>query len=118
MTPEDTLNSPIEGTIGDINAEQLLHPPRFRERVARDVAEKLVSLFGYSLLGLLGGGFILVAIILVATLSGSSNTLVGIDLVERLIVPYLRGIGTFLSTSFGPLLAFILGHYFGERQPK
>ena len=28
----------------------------------------------------------------------------------------LVGVGTFLSSVFGPLLAFVLGYYFGERR--
>ena len=30
----------------------------------------------------------------------------------------LAGVGTFLSSVFGPLLAFVLGYYFGERGKK
>jgi MFS family permease len=33
-------------------------------------------------------------------------------------VPALKEVGTFLSSVFGPLLAFVLGYYFGERKSK
>jgi hypothetical protein len=33
-------------------------------------------------------------------------------------VPALKEVGTFLSSVFGPLLAFVLGYYFGEKKSK
>jgi hypothetical protein len=33
-------------------------------------------------------------------------------------LPALKEAGTFLSSVFGPLLAFVLGYYFGEKKSK
>jgi hypothetical protein len=40
------------------------------------------------------------------------------DLLGKAGVPALKEAGSFLSGVFGPLLAFVLGYYFGERKAK
>jgi hypothetical protein len=40
------------------------------------------------------------------------------DLVGKAGIPALKEAGSFLSGVFGPLLAFVLGYYFGERKSK
>jgi polyferredoxin len=39
-------------------------------------------------------------------------------LLTKAAMPILKEAGTFLSSVFGPLLAFVLGYYFGERKSK
>jgi hypothetical protein len=34
------------------------------------------------------------------------------------IIPFMEKIATFSATVFGPLLAFVLGYYFGEKQAR
>jgi len=36
-------------------------------------------------------------------------------LITAAVIPFLEKVGTFLTTVFGPLLAFILGYYFGQK---
>ena len=36
-------------------------------------------------------------------------------LITLAVIPFLEKVGTFLTTVFGPLLAFILGYYFGQK---
>jgi hypothetical protein len=39
-----------------------------------------------------------------------------VELLTKAAAPALKEFGTFLSTVFGSLLAFILGYYFGEKK--
>ncbi len=34
------------------------------------------------------------------------------------VIPFMEKVGTFATTVYGPLLAFILGYYFGEKNER
>jgi hypothetical protein len=83
-----------------------------KEATAKQIAWHLLQTFRYALLLVLGLGF--------GTLFYEQATQpqsVG-SLMKDSIVPFVSGVGTFSSTLFGPLLAFVLGHYFGQRDHK
>lgn len=77
-------------------------------RAAEGVASTLVRYFGLSLLIALTGG---VAVILAVRFSGTESAGALVDDYLSL----LQAVGTFSATVFGPILGFILGHYFGKQ---
>jgi hypothetical protein len=81
-----------------------------KEATARTIAHSLLQTFRYSLWGTIIFGFIT---ILADHWSGKAQAGV---LVKESVVPMMTSVGTFCSTLFGPLLAFVLGYYFGERK--
>lgn len=81
-----------------------------KEATARTIAHSLLHTFRYSLWGIILLGFIT---ILADHWSGKAQ--VGV-LIKESVVPMITSVGTFGSTLFGPLLAFVLGYYFGERK--
>jgi hypothetical protein len=81
-----------------------------KEETARTVAHSLLLTFRVSLWGTLLLGF---TTIIVDHWSGKGQAGV---LIKDSVVPMLTSAGTFGSTLFGPLLAFVLGYYFGERK--
>jgi len=80
-----------------------------KELAARWVAQAIVVVFGISLTLILVGGFFLIRGM------PHENTKL---LVTDSIIPFLEKVGTFSTSVFAPLLAFILGYYFGEREAK
>lgn len=84
-------------------------PPK--EAGARWVASAIVITFG-SCLGLL----LLLGFGLLFWLRWSPDKLE--PLFQKGVIPFVEKVGTFASTVFGPLLAFILGYYFGEKGSK
>lgn len=85
-----------------------------KERSAAWVAQALVCIFGGVLAVSLVCGFLIIAYHPPPPLSGGTSTTETIVSLE--VIPLLQAIGTFASTVFGPLLAFVLGYYFGERK--
>jgi hypothetical protein len=79
-----------------------------KQKGATWVAKGIVLIFGGLLIVMLVGGFILIGLIPHAKDGGK-------NIVEAAIIPLLTGVGTFAATVFGPLIAFILGYYFGEK---
>jgi len=84
-----------------------------RERSAREIAHHLVTTFRYSLWGALAAGC---AVCLIGAVT-DRNWGIGL-IVKDAVVPFLQAVGTFATTVFGPLLAFILGYYFGEKRNR
>ena len=82
-----------------------------RERSAREIAHHLVTTFRYSLWGALAAGCIVCLIGAIAEGRWGMG-----PIVKEAVVPFLQAVGTFATTVFGPLLAFILGYYFGEKR--
>jgi hypothetical protein len=85
-----------------------------RETSAKEIAKGLVNVFRLSLLGVLAGGFVLLGI-------SATGIFFRVDmspmsaLMKDTAIPFLQAAGTFATTVFGPLLAFVLGYYFGEK---
>ena len=96
--------------------QDLLQPPSFKESAAKSIAERLVTIFGIAVLGSLGFGFFLVLLLALGwTHQPSPNPEA---FIKEGAVPLITTIATFASTVFAPLLAFILGYYFGEKRGK
>ena len=89
-------------------------PAAAKERGAAWVAKGLVLIFGGMILACLVGGFTLIG--LHPPASGGSDS--KDTIVSLALLPLFQGIGTFASTVFGPLLAFVLGYYFGEKKQE
>jgi hypothetical protein len=102
-----------ELSVGIVPApENITVPAPLREKVAQKLAERIVFIFGLAVLGTLGLNLVLIGVILVVSkcpLDQIEGT------VSKGIVPLLTATGTFASTVFGPLLAFILGYYFSQK---
>jgi hypothetical protein len=83
-----------------------------KEKGASWVARALVCIFGGALLICLVGGLVVIAVHPPANgAAGSKENIIGVA-----VLPLLEGVGIFASTVFSPLLAFILGYYFGEKK--
>jgi hypothetical protein len=82
---------------------------QIKESSARAVAKMIVQIFGGVLFAILVGGFTVIG--LYGDSIKHAEALVG-----KTVVPFLTALGNFSSTVFAPLLAFILGYYFGEKQ--
>jgi hypothetical protein len=116
-------------------------PPRSESGEApvdRPVVERLKGLFGKPAVGSVGEltdaketHALAIALIITWTFAVCAVlVLVGIysllrsqpsdaeDLLAKAGLPALKEAGTFLSSVFGPLLAFVLGYYFGERKSR
>lgn len=89
---------------------QLSQPVPFKDYTAKIIAVKLLDVFRDSLLGTLAAGFLLIAFVVYRGIPPEAAE----QLIDKTAVSFLRGVGTFASTVFGPLLAFILGYYFGK----
>jgi len=106
--------APRAGTIKNLDLEQkpfkIPSPKDYQEVVTEMVARKILEVFGIATVGslLVGAVLLLLAIRFCYTPQDTEA------LVEKAMVPFLRGVGSFASTVFGPLLAFILGFYFGK----
>ena len=83
-------------------------PDIIKEEAATLVAKYIVQVFKYAVLAGLGGIF---AVVLVCFFWQNSSA--AAPLLKDAVVPSLERLGTFATTVFGPLLAFILGYYFG-----
>jgi len=79
-----------------------------KESYARWVAIYIVLIFGVSLLLLIILGFVL--LIWLRWAPDKANVIF-----NQAVIPFVEKVGTFATTVFGPLLAFILGYYFGEK---
>jgi hypothetical protein len=105
-TQEINVDLP-EGELSDYKPEE--QPVPHKEVAASWVAKGIVIIFGISLGIVLVGGFVLIA----CRASSPSDPKA---LVSDSIIPLIEKAATFATTVFGPLLAFVLGYYFGERQ--
>ena len=81
-----------------------------KDQAAWAIGHHLLVTFRVALFAMLTLGFVaLVCDIFIPKGGGES-------LVKNSIAPFLSALGTFIATTFGPLLAFVLGHYFGRKQ--
>jgi hypothetical protein len=87
-------------------------PTIVREEGASWVAKGLVYIFGGAVFVCAVGGLLLVGLHPPMTNSAGGKENVVVDAV----LPLLQGVGSFAVTVFGPLLAFVLGYYFGEKK--
>jgi hypothetical protein len=81
-------------------------PPR--ERAARWIGQMLVVIFGITTLVIILYGFHII--------SAHSSKDDAKSVVNEALIPFLEKVATFMTTVFSPLLAFILGYYFGQKQ--
>lgn len=94
-----------------IPTQDLVRKPPFTEAAAKSIADRIVLIFGIAVLGSLGFGFLVIVIV-----GWRRSPAEAAALVKDAAAPLITAIGTFASTVFGPLLAFILGYYFGEKR--
>jgi hypothetical protein len=83
-------------------------PIPFKERYARGIANYIVGIFGLALILLMIFGFVL--LIWLRWAPDKADIIF-----NKAVIPFIEKVGTFATTVFGPLLAFILGYYFGEK---
>jgi hypothetical protein len=79
---------------------------------AKWVASGLVYIFGGTMLVCLIGGLVLVGIYP----PKDGGTPGKSDVIGAAVIPLFQGVGSFAATVFSPLLAFVLGYYFGEKK--
>src|SRR5882762_3108924 len=83
-------------------------PTEPREKAAWLLGTILVATFGASCIFIIWEGFRVVFF----SMDQPEHTKI---LMTTAVIPFLEKVGTFLTTVFGPLLAFILGYYFGQK---
>jgi hypothetical protein len=95
---------------GDLTrwTEQITEPFR-KELTAKWIAQIIVLMAGVSILFILWKGFK----VIFSSMDKPENAKL---LIVGAVVPLLEKVATFFTTVFSPLLAFILGYYFGQRQ--
>jgi len=76
-----------------------------KEKSAKIIALGLISILGISVVGVLIITWLILA-------SGDGGPETG----AKVTADNLKALGSFLSTVFSPLLAFVLGYYFSDRQ--
>jgi cytochrome bd-type quinol oxidase subunit 1 len=79
-----------------------------KEESAGVIAKYIVEVFRFSILISLGGVLVIVLVCFFWQTSSAAG-----PLIKDALVPFLQALGVFATTVFGPLLAFILGYYFG-----
>ena len=82
-------------------------PPDPHQRAASRLAIGLLLLFGATLFFVLYEGFGVLQ---------SAPFADPLELMSKGVVPFLEKAGSFAQTVFGPLLAFVLGYYFGTEK--
>jgi hypothetical protein len=98
---EYEIDVPADFGVETVNVPQ-------KEVAAKWVAQAIVLTFGVSTALLILLGF---AMFFWLRWAPDKITVI----VTGAMVPYIEKIATFASTVFGPLLAFILGYYFGQK---
>src|SRR5207245_8309350 len=90
---------------------QRSYVPTQREVTAKRLAIIIVYMAGISLGALMVLGF--------GVIIWSINTPEhSKQLIIESVIPLIEKLATFFATVWGPLLAFVLGYYFGERQAQ
>jgi hypothetical protein len=89
-------------------SEKLTEPFR-KEMTARRIGTMLIVIFGLTAGLIIIEGFHIIS-------SVRDHPEIAKPLVIDAIIPFLEKVATFLTTVFSPLLAFILGYYFGQKQ--
>jgi hypothetical protein len=103
------INLPEGSSLTDFG-EQITEPYR-RESYAKAIALTIVWMAFVSIILVLTGGFLVIYF----SMSSPENSK---QIIEGAVVPLLEKTATFFATVFSPLLAFILGYYFGQRQAQ
>lgn len=116
LTAEPTSDpGSYESVIRNIDVPRT-RPGTFKDLAAHNVAKNIVSVFRLFVLGALGGGFLTILLILILSLCcGWSFDKQG-KIITKALIPLLSTVGSVTTTIFGPLLAFVLGYYFGEKK--
>jgi|ERR1700683_2857043 len=76
-----------------------------KQHTANSIAMTLVWVFAGTLAALLIGGLLLIVVVAKQPVGDAEHLI-------HLLTEYLQTVGSFVSTVFAQLLAFILGHYF------
>ena len=112
----DTSKQPIEvNLLNDLTQPSLsdlsvrLTEPFRKEMTARRIGTILIVIFGVAVVLLIWEGFRVVFY----SMDQPEHSKV---LINEAVIPLLEKVATFLTTVFSPLLAFILGYYFGQKQ--
>jgi hypothetical protein len=103
------MNLPGGSSLSDWT-DQFTEPLR-KELYAKSIALWIVVMAFSSITLALLGGYILIYI-------SASNPDNAKAVIQGAVVPLLEKAATFFTTVFSPLLAFILGYYFGQRQAQ
>ena len=91
-------------------SEQISEPFR-KELYAKAIAQGIVLMAFVSIVVVLLAGFFLIY----RSMGTPENSKI---VIEGAVIPLLEKTATFFTTVFSPLLAFILGYYFGQRQAQ
>jgi hypothetical protein len=78
----------------------------YKHKITHHVAGWIVAIFAVTLTTVIVSGM---AICLIKSAAEATET------ITKAFLPFLQGVGSFASTLFGPLLAFILGYYFRQQ---
>ena len=93
------------------SAERSYVAPTHREITAKRLAIIIVWMAGISLGLLILLGFS----VIIWSINYPEHSK---QLITESVVPLIEKLATFFTTAWGPLLAFVLGYYFGERQAQ
>lgn len=102
-----------EYAIEDISTARITqewNPEKHRAHTALGIAGSVIAIFAVSVIGLLVAAFAMLWQL------KSYKPDAAEQFVEKVAIPLIASVGTFESTLFGPLLAFILGFYFKSAQ--
>jgi uncharacterized protein YneF (UPF0154 family) len=91
-------------------SEQITEPFR-KELYAKSIALWIVIMAFVSMVLVLSAGYFLIY----RSMSNPENAKA---VIQGAVIPLLEKAATFFTTVFSPLLAFILGYYFGQRQAQ
>jgi hypothetical protein len=110
--PASPATSSSEDPTLEIGTLQSKSNIEFPTRERGETAHNIIVIFGAAILGSLILNFLLIVGLVVRYQCQSDQ----IDsIVNKGIIPLLTATGTLASTVFGPLLAFILGYYFSQK---
>jgi hypothetical protein len=101
----DRLPGPV--TVESLQGSVTVEKWRLREGSAKIVAQSLVGIFGGSILAILAITF---------SVFVRSESPEQARAYAEVLTPVLKELASFMSSVFGPLLAFILGYYFSDKQ--
>lgn len=104
------IELPDQGlTLDDYIGTQGWTPAQIKESGAKHLATALVWIFGASIF------FVLISATVVIGVQRNAEEA---EIYARTLISLLEALGAFSSAVFAPLLAFILGYYFGEKQQQ
>lgn len=106
LTPEEF--GPNLGLIPRKEVEEKFDPEKHKSETATYIAKGILYAFGIAIAIALIGNYVILFVIL------WRGQHLADDFITKDVIPLLTAVGTFGATLFGPLLAFVLGFYFGE----